>query len=153
MAQLSNQIARRLGFSESRLERLHFAALLHDVGMLRVDPSQVGNREATRRHAEYGAEMLKPIKLWEDLAPIVRHHHEWIDGSGYPDGLRGESIPLESRIIAVAETFDALTSEQSYQRPIPVDEALGRIEAGSGVQFDAKVVGAFRAARAESSPT
>jgi len=149
VAQLANRIGRQLGLSESRLERLHFAALLHDIGLLRVDPRRIGEREAVRRHAEYGAEMLKPIRLWEDLAPIVRHHHEWIDGSGYPDGLRGERIPLESRIIAVAETFDALTSEQSYQRPIPVEEAVGRIEAGSGVQFDEGVVRAFRALRAD----
>ena len=149
VAHLSNRIGRRLELSEARLERLHFAALLHDIGMLRVDPGRVGDRDAVRRHPEFGAEMLKPIKLWEDLAPIVRHHHEWTDGSGYPDGLRGERIPLESRIIAVAEAFDALTSEQSYQRPIPVEEAIGRIEAGSGVQFDAAVVGAFVALRAD----
>ncbi len=149
VAQLANRIGRQLGLSESRLERLHFAALLHDIGMLRVDPRQVGERDAVRRHAELGAAMLEPIKLWEDLAPIVRHHHEWIDGSGYPDGLRGERIPLESRIIAVAEAFDALTSERSYQPPIPVEEAVGRIEAGSGVQFDEAVVRAFRALRAD----
>jgi HD-GYP domain-containing protein (c-di-GMP phosphodiesterase class II) len=117
--------------------------------MLRVDPGQVGERDAVRRHPEFGAEMLRPIKLWEDLAPIVRHHHEWIDGSGYPDGLRGERIPLEARIIAVAEAFDALTSEQSYQQPIPLDEAVGRIEAGAGVQFDSAVVAAFVASRAD----
>ena len=149
VAHLANRIGRRLALSDARLERLHFAALLHDIGMLRVDPRNVGDREAVRRHPEHGAEMLKPIKLWEDLAPIVRHHHEWIDGSGYPDGLKGDRIPLESKIIAVAETYDALTSEYSYQKPIPVDEAIGRIEAGSGVQFDAKVVGAFLAIRTE----
>ncbi len=118
VAHLANRIGRRLALSDTRLERLHFAALLHDIGMLRVDPRNVGDRAAVRRHPELGAEMLKPIKLWEDLAPIVRHHHEWIDGGGYPDGLKGDRIPLESRIIAVAETYDALTSEYSYQQPI-----------------------------------
>lgn len=149
VAQVANRIGRRMGLSEARLERLHFAALLHDIGMLRVDPREVGDPDAVRRHPELGAEMLKPIRLWEDLAPIVRHHHEWIDGSGYPDGLKGDRIPLESRIIAVAETYDALTSEHSYKAPIPVEEAVGRIEAGSGVQFDGGVVGAFLAIRGE----
>lgn len=149
VAQVSNQIGRRLGLSEARLERLHFAALLHDIGMLRVDRRKVADLEAVREHPALGAQMLEPIRVWEDLAPLVRHHHEWFDGSGYPHGLAGSRIPLESRIIAVAETWDALTAEQSYQRPVGEAEALERIEAASGVQFDPEVVRAFRAVRAE----
>lgn len=149
VAQVSNQIGRRLGLSEARLERLHFAALLHDIGMLRVDRRRVADLEAVREHPALGAQMLEPIRVWEDLAPLVRHHHEWFDGSGYPQGLAGARIPLESRIIAVAETWDALTAEQSYQRPVGGAEALERIEAASGVQFDPEVVRAFRAVRAE----
>lgn len=143
VARLANQIGRKLGLSEARLERLHFGALLHDLGMLRVDRSRVGDREAVRRHAAYGAEMLQPIRLWEDLAPIVRHHHEWFDGGGYPDGIAGPAIPLESRIIAIAETFDALTAEHSYKSPILGAEACSRIEAAAGTQFDPEIVGIF----------
>jgi HD-GYP domain-containing protein (c-di-GMP phosphodiesterase class II) len=96
-----------------------------------------------RRHAELGDEMLRPIRVWEDLAPIVRHHHEWFDGRGYPDRLSGESVPLESRIIAVAEAFDAMTSDKSYKPPIPVEQALDRLKLGAGSQFDPAVVDAF----------
>lgn len=143
VARIANQVGRRIGLTESRLERLHFAALLHDLGMLRVDRARVGDLAEVRRHAALGGEMLQPIRLWEDLAPIVRHHHEWFDGSGYPDGIGGEKIPLESRIIAVAETFDALTSDHSYKEPVSRSEAVSRIEAGTGVQFDPAVVRAF----------
>jgi len=145
VARIANQIGRRLGLTEPRLERLHFAALLHDLGMLRIDRTRVGDLGEVRRHAELGGEMLQPIRLWEDLAPIVRHHHEWFDGSGYPDRIGGEKIPLESRIIAVAETFDALTSDHSYQQPVSKAEAVSRIEASTGVQFDPQVVDAFLA--------
>ena len=100
-----------------------------------------------RRHAELGDEMLRPIRVWEDIAPLVRHHHEWFDGRGYPDRLAGESIPLESRIIAVAEAFDAMTAEKSYKEAIPVEEAIDRIREGSGTQFDPAVVEAFLRSR------
>ncbi|MCA9730438.1 MAG: hypothetical protein KC729_22350, partial [Candidatus Eisenbacteria bacterium] len=79
----------------------------------------------------------------------VRHHHEWFDGTGYPDGIAGSEIPLESRIIAVAETFDALTSDHSYQQPVSKAEAISRIEASTGVQFDPQVVNAFLEIRDE----
>lgn len=149
VARVANQIGRRMSLTESRLERLHFAALLHDLGMLRVDRSRLGDLGEVRRHAALGGEMLQPIRLWEDLAPIVRHHHEWFDGSGYPDRIGGETIPLESRIIAVAETFDALTSDHSYQQPVSKAEAISRIEASTGVQFDPQVVNAFLEIRDE----
>jgi polar amino acid transport system substrate-binding protein len=83
--------------------------------------------------------MLKPIRLWEDLAPIVLHHHEWFDGTGYPEKIAGEEIPLESRIIALAEAFDSMTSESSYKQAIRSEEALRRIEAGAGSQFDPEI--------------
>jgi putative nucleotidyltransferase with HDIG domain len=150
VAGIANQIAHEMKLSDSRRERMHFAALLHDIGMLRVRREHVGDLEMIRRHAELGDEMLRPIRVWEDLAPLVRHHHEWYDGRGYPDGLAGDKIPLESRIIAVAEAFDAMTSEKSYQHAIPVGEALDRIEQASGSQFDPDVVAAFLQHRREA---
>jgi putative nucleotidyltransferase with HDIG domain len=143
VAGLAGQIAHELGLSAARRERMHFAALLHDIGMLRVRRDHVEDVEMIRRHAELGDEMLRPIRVWEDLAPIVRHHHEWFDGRGYPDRLSGESVPLESRIIAVAEAFDAMTSDKSYKPPIPVEQALDRLKLGAGSQFDPAVVDAF----------
>lgn len=143
VAQLSNRIGRELGLDEARRQRLHFAALLHDVGMLRVDPARLGDVRVARQHPQMGHRMLAPIQLWADVAPLVLHHHEWWDGSGYPEGLAGEAIPLESRIIGLAEAFDSMTSKSSYKEPVPAEEAVRRVEAGSGTQFDPEVVRVF----------
>jgi putative nucleotidyltransferase with HDIG domain len=136
VAHLSNQIARELGFDETRLQRLHFAALLHDLGMLKIDPALAGNRKVMEKHTTIGFRMLSRIKVWEELAPLVLYHHEWYDGSGYPEGLVGDAIPIESRIIAVADAFDAMTSTVSYKEAISVEAALSEIEEGAGTQFD-----------------
>jgi hypothetical protein len=150
-AALANRLGRRLGLSEPRLERLHFASLLHDIGMLRIARDNVADREEYVRHPALGAEMLAPIRLWEDLAPFVRHHQEFWDGQGYPDGIAGEAIPLESRIIGVAEAFDTMTALRSYKRPVSVDEALLRLKAAAGAQFDPQVVDALLALHAEDA--
>lgn len=143
VASLANMIGRTLELPESRLERLHFAALLHDIGMLRVPREHLYDLEEIRRHPELGDEMLRPIRIWDDLAPLVRHHHEWYDGAGYPDGLAGDAIPIEARIIAVAEAYDAMTADRNYQRAISTHEAAERIRAGAGSQFDPVVAAAF----------
>ena len=139
VAHVANRIGRKMGFDGRDLERLHFGALLHDIGMLKLD-ARSEEEAAGRRHPSTGHQMLKPIRLWEDLAPIVLHHHEWFDGTGYPEKIAGSQIPLESRIVAVAEAFDGMTSESSYQRAIPVEEALRRIETSAGKQFDPEIV-------------
>lgn len=143
VAQLSNRLGRELGLDESRRQRLHFAALLHDVGMLRVDPARLEDKRVARQHPQLGHRMLAPIQLWEDVAPLVLHHHEWFDGNGYPEQLAGEAIPLESRIIGIAEAFDSMTSRSTYKEPVLPEEAVRRIEAGSGTQFDPAVVRVF----------
>jgi GAF domain-containing protein len=142
VAYLSGAVGRALGLSEAELERLHFAALLHDIGMLRIDPGSA-SRTVYKQHPLLGYRMLKPIRLWERLAPLVLHHHEWFDGRGYPEGLAGEAIPLESRIIGVAEAFDSMTSARSYRQPVPVAEALAEVRKGAGTQFDPTVARAF----------
>jgi putative nucleotidyltransferase with HDIG domain len=138
VAHVANRIGRTMGIEGRDLERLHFGALLHDIGMLKIDV-RTEDKATRRRHATIGHQMLRPIRLWEDLAPIVLHHHEWFDGSGYPEKIAGNEIPLESRIIGLAEAFDSMTSEASYKRAIPVDEALRRVEAGAGSQFDPEI--------------
>ncbi len=143
VAHLSVRIGRKLRLGQERLERLHFAALLHDIGMLEIDLDLLEDKRAMRKHPEIGAEMLERIALWADLAPFVRHHHEWYDGSGYPEGRRGEDIPLESRIIGLAEAFESMTSSASYKAPIEVPRALERIEEGAGSQFDPELVRVF----------
>ncbi len=138
VAHIANRIGRKMGFEGQDLERLHFGALLHDIGMLKID-FRDEDPALSRRHPSLGSQMLKPIRLWEDLAPIVLHHHEWFDGTGYPEKIAGEEIPLESRIIGLAEAFDSMTSEESYKDAIGSDEALRRIQAGAGSQFDPEI--------------
>ncbi len=145
VARFANQLGRAMGLDEERLKRLHFAALLHDIGMLRIDRRSLeeAGRETIEMHPEIGYQMLHQIDLWRDVAPLVRYHHERFDGEGYPERLSGESIPLESRIIAVAEAFDSMTSHISYRRSVPTAEALQRIRDDAGSQFDPVVVEAF----------
>lgn len=142
VACFAGAVGRELSLDDEQLERLHFAALLHDIGMLRID-TRAATRAVYRQHAALGHRMLKPIRVWEHLAPLVLHHHEWFDGRGYPEGLSGESIPLESRIIAVAEAFDSMTAAGSYRECVPLTEALGELRAGAGTQFDPTVARVF----------
>ncbi len=145
VARLANLLGKELSLDEARLKNLHFAALLHDIGMLRMDRDSLKDpgRETVELHPEIGFQMLHQIDLWREVAPLVRHHHEWWDGDGYPGRLSGESIPLESRIIAIAEAFDSMTSQMSYRQALPASEALERIREGAGTQFDPAVVEAF----------
>ncbi len=145
VAELANRLGRSLALDEESRQRLHFAALLHDVGMLRIPPARLGDPKAYRQHPALGHRMLAPIQLWSEIAPLVLHHHEWFDGQGYPDGLAGEASPLEARIIGLCEAFDSMTSASSYKPALERAEAVRRIEAGSGTQFDPRVVAAFQA--------
>jgi putative nucleotidyltransferase with HDIG domain len=143
VAENANRLGRTLGLDEKQLHRLHFAALLHDIGMLKFERKQHHNSKACAKHCTIGARMLATIRLWEELAPIVRHHHEWYDGRGYPDGLAGDSIPLEARLIAVCDAFDAMVSPTSYKMPMTVAEATRELRECAGSQFDPQVVEPF----------
>jgi putative nucleotidyltransferase with HDIG domain len=143
VAQIANRVGRALNLGEARMERLHFAALLHDIGMLKIDRSQQMSRKVCEKHTLLGHRMLSRIRLWQDLGPIVLHHHEWYDGSGYPEGLAGEEIPLESRIIGLAEAFDTMTNAASYKEPISLEAAMREVKDGAGTQFDPKVAELF----------
>ncbi len=149
VAHLSVRIGREMGLGADRLERLHFAALLHDIGMLEINLDLLEDRRAMRKHPEIGADMLQRVSLWQDLAQFVRHHHEWHDGNGYPAGLSGDDVPLESRIIGLAEAFESMTSSASYKTPIEIPRALKRIEGDAGTQFDPEIVRVFLALAAE----
>jgi HD-GYP domain-containing protein (c-di-GMP phosphodiesterase class II) len=126
-------------------------AVLHDVGKLAIDsdlldwpgPLDDIQRARLRRHTVEGEEMLARTAGLEHLAPAVRATHEAWDGSGYPDGLSGEEIPLTARIVAVVDAFDAMTSNRAYRRPLPLREARRRLRANAGLQFDPAVVAAF----------
>ena len=143
VAQLANRLGRRLGMGDAELSRLHFAALLHDIGMLKMEASQQMTRATCEKHCLFGHRMLSRIRLWRDLAPLVYHHHEWFDGRGYPDGLAGTAIPRESRIIALCDAVDSMTSDDSYRTPLGLDAALAELQRCAGSQFDPELVAAF----------
>jgi putative nucleotidyltransferase with HDIG domain len=133
-----------MNLDDARMERLHFGALLHDIGMLKIDRTQQMSRKVCEKHPQLGHRMLQRIRLWQELAPLVLYHHEWYDGSGYPEGLAGDEIPLEARIIALAESFDTMTNEASYRETLSLEEAMREIEHGVGTQFDPQVVAVFQ---------
>lgn len=142
VAQLSNVMGRELGLSEARLQGLHFASLMHDVGMFRIRREHWGVPAGYQRHPAAGARMLERIRLWEHLAPFIAHHHEWWNGEGYPDGLSGEDIPLEARIIGLAEAFDSMTTA-NYRVTLDFDAALAQIDTHAGTQFDPELATLF----------
>ncbi len=143
VAQYANRVGRQLELDEKQLQRLHFAALLHDIGMLRIDRALLLNAAACEKHPIIGARMLEQIRLWRDLAPIVLHHHEHFDGRGYPQCLSGEEIPLEARIIAVCEAFDVMVSSSSYKVALEMPDAVQELNDCKGTQFDPQIVETF----------
>ncbi len=143
VARYSNMISRELNMDEERRRRLYFAALLHDIGFLKIPVELQGIPEKYKLHPTLGAELVGEIEMWKDISEIIKYHHEAYDGSGYPEGLSGEDIPLESRIIAVAESFDALTNEYSYKSIVDENYALSDIESKAGKKYDPQVVEAF----------
>lgn len=144
----ANGIGEEMGLSKPELDALQAAAVLHDIGKLAVPEhivSKAGKltREEFDRmkiHPIVGAEILEGVRFPYPVAPIIRSHHEKWNGSGYPDGLRGEDIPVGARILAAVDSLDALASERQYRRALPLAEALRRVVAESGGSFDPKVI-------------
>ncbi|MBW2724512.1 MAG: HD domain-containing protein, partial [Deltaproteobacteria bacterium] len=143
VAQLTNRLAREMAFPESRMQRLHFAALLHDIGMLKIDRAHQRSPGHFQKHPQIAHRALSRIRLWEDVAPIVLYHHEWFDGSGYPEAQAGEDIPLESRIIAVADCYDALIRPGAHRMALSHEAAVREILEHAGTQFDPQVAAAL----------
>lgn len=144
-------LGRELGLPMERIELVRFAGLLHDVGKVGIaeeillKPSALTPDEMARvrRHSELGASIVDQIEFLDGLTPIVRHHHERFDGTGYPDGLSGEDIPLEARILAVADSYEAMTSKAAHRNRLPSATARLEIERGAGTAYDPAVVAAF----------
>ncbi|TDA67749.1 MAG: diguanylate cyclase [Clostridia bacterium] len=144
-------LARKLGFPEERIRVLRYAAFLHDIGKLKIAkeilnksrPLTDEEKEIVRLHSLYGVNILEPLANLQRLVPIIRHHHERYDGQGYPDGLKDEDIPLEARIMAVADAYDAMRAQRPYRRALGVGEALEELERCAGTQFDPQLVERF----------
>ncbi|MDA8242041.1 MAG: HD domain-containing protein [Nitrospiraceae bacterium] len=143
VARYSNIIARGINMPEDEKKRLYFASLLHDVGFLKIHSDEAFRKEEFTRHPSVGYEMIKPINFYEDIALFILHHHERYDGYGYPSKLQGEGIPLEARIIAIAEAFDAMVSTTSYRVPVSFQEAVEELKRKAGTQFDQELVEIF----------
>lgn len=152
-AAFAERVAMTMTLDPDTAENCRIGALLHDIGWLGVDksvltcPGMLVDAEwhLAANHPKYGARLLKSIPALAHIAPIVRAHHERVDGSGYPDGLIGDEIPLESRIIAVADAFDTMTMPHAYRYASPTTTALAELFGNSGSQFDESVVDAFGA--------
>jgi hypothetical protein len=146
VARIANRLGHALGLPPDRIERLHFAAMLHDIGLLKFEQARHRDPKALRLHPAVGARMLARIRLWEPIAPIVLHHHEWWDGSGYPEGKAGEAIPLEARIVSLADAIDAMRRPKLKRAaPLTLPEIAEEVARGRETQFDPALVDAFLA--------
>ncbi len=159
VASFSEEVALRLGLDRHRAMRVHRAAVLHDIGKIAIDedildlPRKLTTDEFAhvQKHAEFGGQILEPVEAFREESTWIRYHHERPDGRGYPEGLLDPEIPIESKIIAVVDAFDAMTGGMEgrdgrpFKAPMKVDAALEELERCSGTQFDRKVVIAFRA--------
>jgi HD-GYP domain-containing protein (c-di-GMP phosphodiesterase class II) len=152
--QYSVAVAKQLELTKREIRDVHVASLLHDVGKIGIDdrillkPSYLTDEEfeIMKKHPTKGAHMLSPIKNMKDVIPGLLHHHERYTGGGYPQGLKGKEIPLVARIITVADTFDAMTTNRPYQRAMTTERALSRLKDLAGDALDPDVVKAFHAA-------
>jgi len=148
----SEVIAREMGWSDDEVEGITVAGYLHDIGKLIVDLSVINSPERfsakdskeMSRHPSAGYEILAPISHpYADIPLMARYHHERMDGNGYPDGLKGDEIPAGARIVTLADSFDAMTTDRPYRKKLPLEDVLADFRANTGTQFDPQVVCAF----------
>ncbi len=151
VAALAEPVACKLGWDAERLESLRFGAPLHDIGKIAIrrevlrkrGPLSLDELAEIRSHPRAGAQLVLPIRSAHRALPYVLFHHERWDGDGYPAGIRGRSIPLEARLIAVADAFDAMTSQRPYRGALSTDHALAELARCAGEQFDPAVAELF----------
>src|ERR1700730_541632 len=160
LAEWALHVAGELGLDESYLSDIEVAALLHDIGKIGIadailnKPAKLTAEEyeLMKKHPEYGWAVLRQVPGMERASLMILHHHENYDGTGYPGGLKGEEIPIGSRIVSVIDAFDAMVSSRPYRHGLPFEEAERRLLHASGTQFDARVVNSFLTlARSEMS--
>jgi len=144
-------IAEAIGLEGPEIEEVRLGSMLHDVGKVGIVESILNKNgplnpdewEAMKRHVEYGAKLLEPLRGTESIREMVVHHHEFFDGSGYPEGLVGSQIPLGARIIAIADAYDTITSERTYKKARTPEEAFQELDRCGNAQFDPELVRAF----------
>lgn len=149
----ARDIAARMGLSEAETQLAHLCGLVHDIGKIGLPPGllekpgalTLEERRQMEEHSEISERILAKVDDYAQIAKVVRHHHERVDGQGYPDGLFGEEIPLLSRIIAVADAYNAMTSDRPYRDAMPSQVARMRLAQAVGSQFDTSVTAAFEA--------
>lgn len=145
---MSYLLGKKLGLAGIELEKVHIAAHLHDIGKIKIPASIIKKPgplsrkewEEIKRHPDYGHDILTQSRYLKTYAQIVRHHHERWDGNGYPAGLKGEEIPLGSRIIAICDTVDAMTFNRPYRKAFSLEETLREIKLNQGKQFDPAIL-------------
>jgi putative nucleotidyltransferase with HDIG domain len=144
-------IAEAMGLDGTEVEEIRLGGMLHDVGKVGI-PESVLNKcgplnpdewETMKRHVEFGSKLLEPLRGTERICNMVRHHHEFFDGSGYPQGFAGSQIPLGARIVAIADAYDTITSERTYKKAHTPEEAFLELERCGGAQFDPELVRVF----------
>ena len=148
---MSLQIAASLGFTEERMEMLEYGALLHDIGKIGIKDEILGKPgplsqeeyQMIQEHTLIGVKIVEGIEFFKDKIPMIRNHHEHFNGEGYPDGLTGEGIPLEARIIAVPDAFDAMASLRPHRGTMVLEDILLEMQKYKGRQFDPKILEIF----------
>lgn len=151
VADMARKVATAMELPEREVEAVHYAGLLHDIGKIGVQDdvlNKVGalsdeDWEKIRSHATIGAEIVQHVRFLHGVSDMIRHHHEAYDGTGYPEGLKGEDIPIGARILAVCDAYDAMTTDRPYRNALAPNEAIAELKRNSGVQFDPQVVQAF----------
>jgi putative two-component system response regulator len=151
IAEMSRQVAREFKMTEDGARKVYVAALLHDLGMIGMEdmllvkagPLSPAEQMQIREHISLTETLLKPILGDDEIMKYIRHHHEWYDGTGYPDGLRGNIIPLGARIIAVTDAFAAMTRGRPYQEALSAEVAISRLQQYANTHFDQHVVSVF----------
>lgn len=142
------KLGKAFNLSEEEIELLRLAGIFHDIGkigtaddiLFKTDKLEYEEYEEVKKHPLKGAYILSAVSMFQDVVPIVKYHHERIDGKGYPEGLKGDEIPFLARILSVADAFDAMTTDRKYRSKLDLDEAILQFKINAGTQFDARVV-------------
>jgi putative nucleotidyltransferase with HDIG domain len=147
----STQLARALGMGQEDIDNVRKASILHDLGKVGISDKILlkkakltkGEFEEIKKHPQIGADIIRPIQFMQEIIPLILYHHERWDGKGYPEGLKGEGIPLGARIISIADVYQALTSDRPYRKAFTKKEAMTILREGAGSQFDPEIVKVF----------